>query len=149
MVTDPRLIPLIFQASRALESAGDRELAAFGVTGQQAGLLLLTYRGGGTMLSKLAGMMGIDNAALTRLVDRLEAKGLVARQADSHDRRMIGVQLTDTGRELVPRLTPVVHRLESRARTGFSEEEMDQLIGLLSRVLDNTRAQSASRSSKD
>jgi DNA-binding MarR family transcriptional regulator len=49
-------------------------------------------------------LLGTDHAGMTRLVDRLEGKGLVARQPHPQDRRSIVVGLTDAGLEVVRRM---------------------------------------------
>jgi DNA-binding MarR family transcriptional regulator len=60
----------------------------------------------GVALSKLCEEMLADNSNLTRLVDRLEARGLVRRAADPRDRRVTLVQLTPEGKALIDDLRP-------------------------------------------
>jgi DNA-binding MarR family transcriptional regulator len=51
-------------------------------------------------MSDLAGLLGIERAALTGLADRAERRGLVARTAVPGDRRAVSVALTPQGREV-------------------------------------------------
>jgi len=60
----------------------------------------------GVPLSKICEEMVADNSNLTRLVDRLEARGLVRRAADARDRRVTLVQLTAEGQALINELRP-------------------------------------------
>jgi DNA-binding MarR family transcriptional regulator len=60
----------------------------------------------GVPLSKICEAMIADNSNLTRLVDRLEARGLVRRAPDPRDRRVTLVQLTDEGSVLIEELRP-------------------------------------------
>jgi DNA-binding MarR family transcriptional regulator len=60
----------------------------------------------GVPLSKICEEMLADNSNLTRLVDRLEARGLVRRAADPRDRRVTLVQLTPEGKALIDELRP-------------------------------------------
>lgn len=60
----------------------------------------------GVPLTQLSQEMLADNSNLTRLVDRLEARGLVRRAPDPHDRRVTLVQLTPTGQALIDELRP-------------------------------------------
>lgn len=73
----------------------------------------------GVPLSKICEEMVADNSNLTRLVDRLEARGLVRRAADARDRRVTLVQLTPEGKALIDELRP-------RHRT-YVEERMSHL----------------------
>lgn len=60
----------------------------------------------GVPLSQICNAMLADNSNLTRLVDRLETRGLVRRAADPHDRRVTLVQLTTEGKALIDELRP-------------------------------------------
>ncbi len=60
----------------------------------------------GVPLSQICQEMLADNSNLTRLVDRLEARGLVRRAADPRDRRVTLVQLTPAGKALIDELRP-------------------------------------------
>lgn len=71
----------------------------------------------GVPLSYLCQEMVADNSNLTRLVDRLEARGLVRRAPDRHDRRVTLVQLTHEGQTLINELRPR-HRAYVEQRMG-------------------------------
>jgi DNA-binding MarR family transcriptional regulator len=82
-------------------------------------------------------LLGTDNAGITRLLDRLEAKGLVMRRTSPTDRRAIVVEPTAAGRALVPHLLPVIRGVTAQLLDGFSAEELPVLQALLRRLLDN------------
>jgi DNA-binding MarR family transcriptional regulator len=77
----------------------------------------------GVPLSTICHEMLADNSNLTRLVDRLEARGLVRRAADSSDRRVTLVQLTPEGKALIDILRP--------RHCALVEERMGALSPLL------------------
>jgi DNA-binding MarR family transcriptional regulator len=129
---------LIFQVVRELRSALDRGLAPFDVTAQQATVLIRSAQQD-TTPHRLAAPLGTDTAGMTRLLDRLEAKGLLRRESHPTDRRSIVIQLTAEGQALVPRLTPVFDSVTRRLLAGLSPGETDQLQTALQRVLDNLR----------
>ncbi|MFF4772905.1 MarR family winged helix-turn-helix transcriptional regulator [Microtetraspora fusca] len=130
---------LINQVGRDLRTAVEGMLAPYGVTSQQAALLMRAARGESSP-NRLASHLGTDTAGMTRLLDRLEAKGLVGRRRNPGDRRSIVVELTEEGRALVPRLAPVFGRASVRLLAGFSEEEVRGLAGMLRRMLENLHA---------
>ncbi|MEV0969925.1 MarR family winged helix-turn-helix transcriptional regulator [Microtetraspora glauca] len=131
---------LINQVGRDLRTAVEGLLTPYGVTSQQAALLLQAARGE-TSPNRLAPHLGTDTAGMTRLLDRLEAKGLIRRRRHADDRRSIVVEVTEEGRALVPRLAPVFGRVSVQLLSGFSEEEVRQLAGMLRRMLDNLHAE--------
>ncbi|MFF0311326.1 MarR family winged helix-turn-helix transcriptional regulator [Streptosporangium sp. NPDC004379] len=143
---DPRHLRLVLgggslvnQVGRELRAAVEARLAPFGVTAQQAALLLHAARGEAGP-GRLAAELGTDTAGMTRLLDRLEVKGLVRRRRSPEDRRAVVVEVTAEGRELVPALAPVFGRVARRLLDGFSAEEVEHLTGLLGRMLANLDA---------
>jgi DNA-binding MarR family transcriptional regulator len=131
-----RVSGLVFQIVRELRSTLDRGLAPFDVTTQQATLLIRSASREATP-HRLAAPLGTDTAGMTRLLDRLEAKGLLRRRSHPTDRRSIVIQLTADGEALVPHLTPVFESVTGLLLAGLSPEETDQLQTTLQRVLDN------------
>jgi DNA-binding MarR family transcriptional regulator len=53
-------------------------------------------------LNELASTIGVDNGALSRMIERLVQKGLIVRETDPTNRRTVRLRLTDTGQQLVP-----------------------------------------------
>ncbi|MBI1729035.1 MarR family transcriptional regulator [Candidatus Acetothermia bacterium] len=129
----------IFQITRELRTALDRRMAEFGLTSQQAFLLIRSLRNWGASPNQLMPQMGTDNAGLTRLIDRLEEASLVTRRTGENDRRSIWLEATGAGLALAPKLERVMQRTDRQLIAGLSAEEVAQLNGLLSRVLDNAR----------
>ena len=76
-----------------------RTAESHGLPAAQARLLCMLATGPRRM-SELAGLLGIEKAALTGLADRAERRGLVARTAVPGDRRAVSVALTPEGREV-------------------------------------------------
>lgn len=88
-------------------------------------------------MSELASRLGCDSSNVTGLVDRLEARRLVARQASFDDRRVKHVVLTDAGRAIRERMLDQV----GQAPEGFerlSSDEQRQLRNLLRRALEDS-----------
>src|SRR5689334_114438 len=65
---------------------------------------------GARRLTELAGLEGVTQPAMTQLVSRLERTGLARRTADPQDRRVVLVEITDRGREVMR------HRREARTQ---------------------------------
>lgn len=127
---------LLVQVGRELNTETERRLAPLGLTAQQAALLLHASRGDSTP-SLLKSRLGTDTAGMTRLLDRLQAKGLLRRVRHPSDRRSVVVELTDEGRALVPSLPPIFGKISHQVFEGFSPEEIEQVTEMLGRILRN------------
>lgn len=88
----------------------------------------------GVPLSQISKEMLADNSNLTRLVDRLEARGLVRRAADPHDRRVTLVQLTPAGAALIAELRPRHRALIEERMSHASAEQIDALYDALDSI---------------
>ena len=111
-------------------------LAPFGVTPAQYNVLriLKGAEPDGLCRNEIRDRMITRMPDMTRLLDRMEDAGLVARSRESQDRRMVNTRLTARGRRLLQDLEPEV-RAEHQRRFGhLSEEESRRLIALLTSV---------------
>lgn len=119
----------------AVHVAFERKLAAHDVTVAQWTVLVAVFKGDATTPLEAATYIGIDRGATTRLVDRLVAKGLIARAADPVDRRSVRLTLTDAGRELVPRLAALADENDAAYFNRLPAGEYDQFTETLTRLL--------------
>jgi DNA-binding MarR family transcriptional regulator len=78
-----------------------------------------------------------DSSALTRVIDHLEERGLIARVRRGNDRRKVELELTDEGRKTVEGLIPLVVDKLNLALSDFSREEAAEFKRLLTKL--NTR----------
>jgi DNA-binding MarR family transcriptional regulator len=74
---------------------------------------------------------------MTRMIDRLERKGLVQRVPCPNDRRRTKVHLTPEGKAVYPKLVEKHAEILNRKLKGFSKAEMGVLESMLERVLAN------------
>ncbi len=88
-------------------------------------------------VTDLARAAEVNPGAMTRLLDKLEARGLISRVADADDRRAINIHLTDAGLLIWQDINQCGMRVRERAMHGMSEAEREQLTSLLTRVRDN------------
>ena len=88
----------------------ERELARHDVTVSQWAVLATVYRGDATTTREVARYIDIDAGAVSRLVDRLAAKGLITREPDPASRRTLRLALTAAGHDLVPQLAEIADR---------------------------------------
>src|SRR5271169_3053272 len=78
-------ISRLFRTSIRLQTAFDRCFNEFGMTAQEAAVLVHCAEEGDISAGKIAKAMGRDKAKITRFVDRLEASGFLSRKSDPRD----------------------------------------------------------------
>lgn len=117
--------------------AFERELASHGVTVQQWSILIACFREQAQTPMELAKVLDIDGSAVTRLLDRLEAKGLLVRRFDTSDRRSIQVELTPAGRDLAPKLIPISKSINKKFLKGLTDKEVEQFKSTIAKMLTN------------
>lgn len=79
---------------------------------------------------------------MTRMLDRLEAKGLVARKRSETDRRVINLELTKDGKRLVAKVPYLLAESMNQHLSGFSRDELDSFKSMLRRFASNEPKQS-------
>ena len=117
----------------AYDAAFDRAAQEAGLTAAQA-CLLTTLSAGSCMMGDLATQLLCDASNVTQIVGRLEARGLVVREPDEHDRRARRVSITDEGqrqRQAFER----VFGFPSERIGRLSETEQRRLRDLLAKLL--------------
>jgi DNA-binding MarR family transcriptional regulator len=102
--------------------------------------LLKLHLGHASTVAELARECSLDAGAMTRLLDRLETKGLVARVRSSQDRRVVNLELTPEGKAAAKHIPAALCKVQNEFLQGLSLEEWQQLKSLLHRVLDNALA---------
>ncbi len=135
---------LMTRVKVATLAALDRDLAAdpylfsLGVTAAQFVVIVrLVGSESKKSASDLCKELSYDAGAMTRMIDRLENKGLVRRVRCVKDRRLIYLELTEAGQVAYPKMVEISVRVLNRFLHGFSRSEAQQLKEFLSRMLDN------------
>lgn len=90
----------------------------------------------GVPLSQICQQMLADNSNLTRLVDRLEARGLVRRAPDPRDRRVTLVQLTPEGAALIGELRPRHRAIIEERMNHASPEQLVAMYDAMKTIYD-------------
>jgi DNA-binding MarR family transcriptional regulator len=127
----------------------EREMAPNGLTNAQWIPLFKLFMGSASTVAELARECQLDAGAMTRLLDRLEAKGLVRRVRSSEDRRVVNLELTDEGRAAAQQIPAALCRVQNAHMKGFTHAEWETLKGLLRRILANAQEIQAERAAEE
>jgi DNA-binding MarR family transcriptional regulator len=125
---------------RALAAA---VLAELGLSPGQEVVLLELDRSGPRTQSQLATAVGCEPPTMTMAVRKLEAAELVVRAPSPTDGRAVVVDLTPTGRDLLPRLRRAWVTLAERAVAGLTPQQVDDLRRSLAGLAGSLGARSS------
>lgn len=120
-----------------ITTALDQELARYDLTYQQFSILMILSECNCTTAADLARETCGDTGAITRMLDRLEAKGIVRRVRSIDDRRVINIELTESGKLFVEKLPVVPINVMNRHLQGFNRDELEAMKSYLRRLLGN------------
>ncbi|WP_300164577.1 MarR family transcriptional regulator [Solidesulfovibrio sp.] len=108
--------------------------AGHDVTPEQWVVLYRLYETQGLTQAELGDRSVKDKTTITRILDRLEAKGLAARRRDAKDRRSQRIFLTEAGTSLVECLVPLVRAYAAEAFADVPPEDSDALRRILGNI---------------
>lgn len=120
--------------------ATDVRLEPHGLTNAQWMPLFKLRLGAAQTVAELARECQANAGAMTRMLDRLEAKGLCRRVRSTEDRRVVNIELTSEGEQAADRVPPAIAEVLNGYLAGFTREEWETLKELLRRMLANADA---------
>ena len=138
--TDESVGYLMKRVIMSITSAADRRLEPKGLTHAQWGPLFMLRRSRASTVAELARELNTDPGAMTRLLDRLECKGLCRRSRSTDDRRVVNIELTPEGEAAADKVPVELSAVMNEHLAGFSKAEWTQLKGFLRRMLENGEA---------
>lgn len=126
----------LLRTADAMKRSLAQVIEPHGITPQQYNVLRILRGAGPDGLPTLTiGERMIEQTpGVTRLVDRLERKGLVARIPCPRDRRRVFCRITSKGLDLLKELDEPINRWDAQAVSVLPPSELDSLINLLDRV---------------
>ncbi len=119
------------------ELLGDQDLAPLEVTSAQFAILKNVLKGSAQSACELCRAMDYDRGAMSRMIDRLESKGLIRRVALSHTRRSVALEVTETGKTAFPKMVACVDRVVDRLSQGVTKTQVREVEKVLKRMLAN------------
>src|SRR5215470_4271122 len=114
------MIRLINRVRVEMIDALDRELAKYDISAPQLIVLASVANSEADSAARLCKNISYDPGAMTRMIDRLEQKGLIRRTPNPDDRRAMNLELTTAGRALYPQLLAAKDAVQAQFLRGFS-----------------------------
>jgi MarR family 2-MHQ and catechol resistance regulon transcriptional repressor len=129
-----KLWVVLARASAAVSRHAEDDIERHGLGFTEFAALEALYHKGPLLLSDIQRRILVSSGGITYVIDRLEKKGLVERQACPSDRRATYAALTPRGRALVAEIFPAHRRRIAAALAGLSADEQEQALHLLRRL---------------
>lgn len=134
---------LLNDAARLMRKDFERRTRALGLTRAQWQTLFHLARNEGCNQVTLADLLEVEPITLARVIDKLEACGLVERRADPNDRRARLLFLGERAHPLLEELRALGAETREIALAGIGEDERSLLMTLLTRMRANLAGREA------
>ena len=112
-------------------------LSKIGVTEQQWRVMRVLDERGRMDPKEIAEAACLLNPSLTRIMQLLEKKGLIARKGNPEDRRRVHVELTTAGRDMLVAAQPESLEIAEKLRARVGQDKLDELLDLLNSLAEN------------
>jgi MarR family transcriptional regulator, transcriptional regulator for hemolysin len=132
---------LVSRLARVWRRKADQALSEHGLSEAMSTPLLILSRGGKRVRQGvLANEMGIEGPSLVRLIDLLQAEGLVERLEDPTDRRAKMLHVTALGEAKVAEINRVLQRVRAELMNGISSDDLATTFNVLRRIEQTANA---------
>jgi len=128
---------ILHDVARLLRTTFDRRVRELGLTRSQWWVLNHLFRNNGVTQSELAEILEVEKPTLGRLLDRLEQKGWVRREADANDRRAKRVFLTQEVEPAIKTMRSAAAEMRRDAVAGLSAEQQERFVDSLLTIKAN------------
>ena len=128
---------LMMQVCLAYRTLSDTLMDQIAMHRAQAALLCRLFVEDGLTQSEIADQLSVQGATVTNMLKRMEEAGLVSRQRDLDDNRLVRVYLTEAGRNKERSIAEQFVKVEQAMFEGLTQEDRASLRRILRRMLDN------------
>lgn len=120
---------------KAINEQLDENLLRLGLTGAQWRPIVLLDCSDVNTAAELASIIGVDTGAMTRTLNRLEAKGLITRKRSEKDKRVVELALTEKSNNLQVEIIKTIEKTLNDFYSCFSKEEFDTYLALNKKLI--------------
>jgi DNA-binding MarR family transcriptional regulator len=139
----------IYYSASCLKKKADEFFRPFGLTDVQFNLMMLlkhqSDRDEGLSQAQISGMMLVNRANITSLIDRMEKADFVVRTPAPSDRRSNIVRLTGRGKKLLAKIEPLYTKEVKRIMAALKQDEQKTVIEMLVKIRENISGQARHR----
>ncbi|WP_312474959.1 MarR family transcriptional regulator [Neobacillus sp.] len=125
---------VLMQTSKAIHERIKEEMTKNKLSITEFSVLEVLYQKGKQTIQQIGNCILISSGSMTYVIDKLEQRGLLSRNACPDDRRVIHVILTDDGNELMKEIMPKYRELVDNMFDSLNSDEAEILVHLLKKV---------------
>ena len=125
---------VLMQTSKAIHERIKEEMTKSSLSITEFSVLEVLYQKGKQTIQQIGNCILISSGSMTYVIDKLEQRGLLCRNACPDDRRVIHVTLTDKGNTLMEEIMPKYHELVDDMFDSLISDEAETLVHLLKKV---------------
>jgi DNA-binding MarR family transcriptional regulator len=140
-IPESDLLFLIHDVARLMRTRADQRARAHGMTRAQWVILIRLNMHPGMSQNELASLVEVEPITIARLIDRLEARGLVERRHDPRDRRVRRLHLTSDARPYLALLQSYADDLRRMLSAGIDDDTLEKVTTALLTIKDNLLAE--------
>lgn len=137
MTKDSDKLRLVNELAHMIRTEADKRARIFGMTYAQWFILKRVARAPGLSQREIAEHLEVEPITVARLVDRLEAAGLIERRAEPNDRRIWRLHCTDAALPVLSRLDQESGSIYAAATNGIDPKDVELLFETIRRMKDN------------
>jgi len=120
---------------QAIELNSKRLVKRVGLTGPQLVILQEVTRSGEVTAGEIARAVSLSQATVTGILERMEKRGLLARQRSDRDKRRIMVRITESGRQILEDAPPLMQEAFVEKFSSLQEWEQTMILSALQRLV--------------
>jgi len=125
---------VLLKANKTLEEVIINDIRGYGMRTSDFTILEALYHKGKQTIRQISEAVLIKTGSITYVIDKLENKGFIERIPCKDDRRVVYIQLTAKGKEVMDEIFPQHQKLIEELFEDVTDEEKSVLIGILKRV---------------
>lgn len=138
------LLELFYTVLKKMGKEWTRQLKP-GINQSQFMILKTLHKSGPQKATDLAGVIQMTPGAITGASDKLVMEGYAERKGAQGDRRVVYLEITEKGRQLVESMLEAHKRITEKFFEGLSDEEIDHLVRIYHKISDNLDKESAQK----
>ncbi|MDT3766435.1 MarR family winged helix-turn-helix transcriptional regulator [Priestia filamentosa] len=125
---------VLMQTSKAIHEKIKKEMTRNNLNITEFSVLEVLYQKGKQTIQQIRNSILISSGSMTDIIDKLEQRDLLSRNACREDRRVIHVTLTDDGNKLMQEIMLKHHKVVDDIFDSLNSDEAETLVNLLKKV---------------
>lgn len=125
---------VLMKSSKAVQEQIKKDISSYGMRTSDFTVLEALYHKGRQTIREISSAVLINTGSITYVIDKLETKGLLERSDCKEDRRVVYIQITEQGKEMMDEIFPKHQQVIEAIFSDITSEEKEFLINILKRV---------------